>query len=82
MSDFWVGFFVGLGTAGIFGFSLQQLRLWQKQWQAMTKPQQVQVKTSRTPWEVVSAGLQVGCAVGVALIVIAVILWLLFASPL
>ena len=81
VSDFWVGFVVGFAVAGVLGFSLQQIRLWQKKWSAMTQPQRVEVKTTKTPWQVVSTGLQVGCVVIVALILIGVIVWLVLGSP-
>jgi high-affinity Fe2+/Pb2+ permease len=81
MSDFWGGFLVGFLAAGLFGLALQQFRLWRKKWRAMTEPQKVELKTSKTPWQVVSGGFQVGCLVIVIILSIGLILWALLESP-
>jgi hypothetical protein len=81
MSDFWSGFLVGVGAAGLFGLVLQQFRLSRKKWQAMTRPQKVEVATSKTPWQVTFAGLEAGCLIVVGLLLIGVVLWLMLASP-
>jgi hypothetical protein len=81
MNNFWVGFLAGVVAAGILGFALQQIRLLQKSWKAMSQPQSVQVKTSKTPMQVVASGLQVGCVIIVMLILLGVVLWLVLGSP-
>ncbi len=79
--DFWLGLIMGFVAAGVVGSAWQAWGL-SKKWRAMTKPQRVEVSTSKTPWQVISTGSQAGCVLIVAVVLIAVILWLLLASPL